>query len=365
MDDFYKIMGIEQDADQETIKKTYRRLALQYHPDRNPGDKEAEKMFKRVQTAYETLNDPQKRAVYDRQLFTPPSPPPPFMNDIGGSTTIQDIFDTFFTQRPRQQGWGQHIELEIVIDFLESARGCSKTVNIDKREICKECKGTTARDGTEFKDCVLCDGKGETYLHQSTSSSYARWKTTCQSCRGTGKVVSSFCAYCTGKGYHDRPCTLELKIPAGINDGMKICARGEGDIGLSGCGNLYCVVRVKAHPVFQREGINLCVKLPITYTQAVFGGDIDVPCLDGQCKFKLLPGTRSGAIFRMPGLGFALPDDDESARGDLLVKVVIDVPDGDGLPEEYKEVLKKTADFEKDHLGDSRRNFKRNLEESK
>jgi molecular chaperone DnaJ len=360
-DDLYKIMGVERDATEEVIKKAYRKLARQYHPDRNPGDKEAEEMFKKVQGAYDILGDADKRAMYDRKFFAPP--PPVFTQQQNNN--LQDLFDMFFSQRPRQQGWGQHIEMEIIIDFIEAAKGCSKVVNIDKREVCRHCKGTSAKDGNEFKECVLCDGRGKTYFHHGTSNSFSRWETTCQSCKGTGKVVAVFCPYCSGNGFTTHPCTLELKIPAGINDGMKICARGEGDIGLSGCGNLYCVVRVKAHPVFQREGINLCLKLPITYTQAVFGGEIDVPCMDGQCKFKLPAGTRSGAIFRMPGLGFTLPDDDESARGDLLVKVVIDVPTGSDLPDSYKESLHKIAEFEKDHLGDSRRNFKRNLEESK
>jgi molecular chaperone DnaJ len=359
MDDLYQILGVERNADKETIQKAYRKLAFQYHPDRNPDNKDAEEMFKKVQNAYETLGNPDKKAIYDRQSFTPP-----LVSSATTTESFQDLFDAFFTQRPRNQGWGQNVEVEVVIDFVESAKGCSRTIDFDKREVCKHCKGTTAKDGKEFKNCVLCDGKGKTYLHHSTSGSYVRWESTCQSCLGTGKVVAAFCVYCASKGYHIKPCSIELKIPAGINNGMKICARGEGDIGLNGSGNLYCVVRVRPHPVFQREGINLHVKMPITYTQAVFGSEIDVPCLDGECQFKLPPGTKSGAVFRMPGLGFNLPDDDE-AKGDLLVKVIIDIPYGDELPENYKELLKQIAELEKEYPGDSRKNFKRNLEEAR
>jgi molecular chaperone DnaJ len=349
MEDFYQVMGVERNADQEAIKKAYRQLARKYHPDRNPGDKEAEDNFKKVQQAFEVLGDPEKRKVYDNPVtFT--------KFDMGG---FQDLFDTFFTQRPRQPGWGQNIEMELTIDFIESVKGCVKRVEIDRREMCQSCKGI---GGNEFKECVVCDGKGKTFYHQGSPHHYMKIESTCQSCRGVGKIISVFCVDCGGKGFKPCSCTLDIKIPAGINNGMKVCVRGEGDIGLSGVGNLYCVIRVKPHPVFQREGINLLLKLPITYSQAVLGGEVAVPCLDGQCKFKLPPGTKSGAIFRMPGLGFILTDDDTS-RGDLLVKVLIDVPNGESIPEDYRELLKKIVELEKENPGDSQKNFKKNLED--
>lgn len=357
-DDFYTIMGIPRTATIKEIKKAYSDLSKKYHPDRNPGDDIAVKNFQKIQEAYEILGDQEKRTIYDRRLASPP-----ISIQVANKTNFQDIFDVFFNQRPRQQGWGQHIEMEIVIDFIESVKGCSKVINIDRREICSHCKGTTAKNGKEYKECVLCDGTGKTHYHHGNSAAYSKWETTCQSCCGTGKIVSEFCDHCLAKGYFIKPSTLELKIPAGINTGMKICVRGEGDVGLSGCGNLYCVVRVRQHPVFERNGMDILVKLPITYTQAVFGGELDVPYLDGKCKFKMPPGIKSGATFRMPGLGFKLLEDNESAKGDLLVRVLIDVPNSNDIPEEYKELLKKVADFEKDHLGESRKNFKTNMNE--
>jgi molecular chaperone DnaJ len=355
--DYYEILGLDKNADFETIKKAYRALALQYHPDRNPGDEGAVVKFKDVQEAYDILSDPQKKSEYDKKQFVPPFP------TFEPSNNIQDIFDKFFHQRPRSQGWGQHIETEIVIDFLESARGCVRNLNIDRREVCKSCKGTSAKDGKSFKACVVCDGKGKTFNHHQSGNSYVRIETHCQSCKGTGKVVSEFCMDCTARGYFIHSCSLDIKVPAGINDGMKICIRGEGDTGLSGAGNLYCVVRVKPHPLFQREGVDLFLKVPISYTQSVLGAEIDVPCLDGTCKFKIPPGTRSGTSFRMPGLGFLLPDDDESARGDLLVRVVVEVPNVTQMPENYVELLKQLAVLEKEHLGEARQNFARKLTE--
>lgn len=344
---YYEVLGVEKTADDEAIKKAYRQKAFQYHPDRNPGDDEAVEVFKKVSEAYDCLSDPEKRLQYDRQQSVPPSPPSSPFTDA----KVTDLFDMFFNMRPRQQGWGQHIETEVVIEFLESAKGCTKNINIDRRESCRSCKGTGAKDGKEFKPCVLCDGKGKTANHHMNSSNFFRYETTCQSCRGSGKVISAFCEDCSSRGFTLKPLSLDVQIPAGINDGMKLCVRGEGDIGLNGVGNLYVVVRVRPHPLFQREGINLFLKLPVGYAQAVLGGEIDIPCLDGTCKFKLPPGTRPGATFRLSGLGFWLPDDDETARGDLLVKVLVDAPKVEDISDEYREVLTKLALLERQFPG--------------
>jgi molecular chaperone DnaJ len=358
--DYYEILGIDHKADEAEIKKAYRRLAMQYHPDRNPGDKSAAETFKKVQEAHVILGDPEKKKEFDKAFFAP-------IPNFNPANKIQDIFDTFFNQRPRSKGWGQHVEMELVIDFLESAKGCTKILNIDKREVCVACNGTCARDGTEFKECVLCDGKGKTFYHHSSQSMYSRMETTCVSCRGSGKVISSFCTECSARGYNVHPCSLEVKIPAGISDGMKICIRGEGDIGVSGVGNLYCVVRVKPHPLFQREGINLFLKLPITYSQAALGGELEVPSLNGTCKFKLPAGTKSGSTFRMPGLGFCLPDDDDDgkSKGDLLVKVIVETLDVTKMPEKYQDLIKQLLEIEKDNPGEMQKTFQKNLELTK
>lgn len=356
---YYEVLGVDKDADEEAIKKAYRVKAKQYHPDRNPGDESAVEEFKKVSEAFECLSDSRKRAEYD--LYKSPKPPPqanPFTD-----SKVTDLFDMFFTSpRPRQGGWGQHIETEIVIDFLDSAKGCTRSISIDRREACKVCKGTGAKDGKDFKPCVLCDGRGKVSQRHALPGTFFHYETQCQSCKGSGKVISEFCSECASRGFNLQPLNLDIRIPAGINDGMKICVRGEGDVGLNGTGNLYVVVRVKPHPLFQREGINLFLKLPVGYAQAVLGGEIDVPCLDGTCKFKLPPGTRSGATFRMTGLGFKMPDEDETGRGDMLVKVLVDAPKIDELTDEYREVLKLLSNLERQYPGNLCEAYQRNVE---
>lgn len=346
---YYKTLGVDRTADSEVITKAYRQLAKKYHPDRNVGDEEAKVKYQEVDEAYSTLSDPIKRSHYDLRTG--------FQNQTQ-TINLNDICDAFFNPRPRQQNWGQHVETEIVIDFLESAKGCTKNLQIDRRESCKSCKATGAKDGKEFKQCVLCDGKGrETHINANL-----RFETKCKSCNGTGKVIAEFCTNCAARGFNLSSSSLDIRIPAGINNGMKICVRGEGDIGLNGTGNLYCVVRVIPHPLFQREGINLSLKLPVGYAQAVLGGEIDVPCLEGSCKFKIPPGTRSGSTFRLNGLGFKLPDDDETARGDMLIKIMVDAPFVDDISEDYKEVLKKLSILEKEHPGNLCKSYDKTLE---
>lgn len=345
MRDFYKILDVPRNASTEEIKKAYRKLAFDLHPDRRVGDKDAEVKFKEVQEAYDVLGDEAKRARYDNPYHEPQG--------------FTDIFDAFFSQRPRQKDWGLHIEIELVIDFLESATGCTKELNYDRRECCQPCKGTGAKDGKEFKQCVVCDGKGKTYFHHQNFGSYMRMESVCQSCKGSGKVINIFCDECGAKGYHLKNSSLEVKVPAGINDGMKIRIRGEGDVGTSGTGDLFCLVRVKPHPLFQREGINLFLKMPVGYARSVLGGEIDVPCLEGSCKFKLPPLTRSGTTFRMPGLGFNIPDGDESIKGDLLVKVLVEVPEVNS--DQYREILEKLHEMEEASPGEMRREFKEKL----
>jgi molecular chaperone DnaJ len=346
---YYEILGIDKTADEEAIKKAYRQKARQYHPDRNPGDDAAVEAFKKATEAYDCLSDPVKKSQYD--LLASPQPDTTFVYSSTNYTKTNDLFEGFFNTRPRQSGWGQNIETEILIEFLDSAKGCTRTVDIDRRVSCQGCKGTGAKDGKEYKNCVLCDGRGKTVNHHSTGNSFFKYESTCASCKGSGKVISIFCPECNARGFSLQPLSLDVQIPAGINDGMKLCIRGEGDVGLNGTGNLYCVIRVRPHPLFQREGINLFLKLPVGYAQAALGGEIDVPSLDGVCKFKIPPCTRSGATFRLSGLGFKMPDEDETGRGDLLIKVLVDAPKVDEISEEYREVLDRLAQLERKFPG--------------
>lgn len=348
---YYEILGVDRKADSDTITKAYRQLAKKYHPDRNVGDDEAKVKYAEVDEAYSVLNDPVKRSRYDLTTQTQTN-----TQTFNFKNPFVDICDSVFNARPRQKKWGQNIEAEIIIDFLESAKGCVKTLDMDRRETCKVCKGTCAKDGKDFKECVLCNGKGKEF-HRTSSMMF---ESQCKCCAGSGKVIGEFCNECSARGFTLSHSALSIRIPAGINDGMKICVRGEGDIGLEGVGNLYCVIRVKPHPLFQRDGINLTLKLPVGYAQAVLGGDVDVPCLDGTCKFKIPPGTRSGSTFRLNGLGFVLPDDDETARGDMLIKVMVDAPED--VSGEYREVLEKLALLEKERPGNLCKSYEQALE---
>lgn len=346
---YYKTLGVDSKADLQTINKAYRQLAKQYHPDRNVGDDDAKMKYAEVSEAYENLSDPVKRSRYDSR----------FSSSFNfQSFNLNDFFSSVSNSVPKQQNWGQNIETSLTIDFIESAKGCTKNLNIERRQTCKNCRGTGAKDGKDFKKCVLCDGSGK----EVRINSNMRFETSCGSCLGTGKVIGEFCDVCGSKGFTLVTSCLEIKIPAGINNGMKICVRGEGDIGLNGPGSLYCVIRVVPHPLFQRDGINLCLKVPVGYAQAALGGEINVPCLDGICKFKIPAGTRSGSTFRLQGLGFKLPDDDETSQGDMLIKVVVDAPIFEDIPCEYKEILEKLALLEKTHPGTLCKSYDKTVE---
>lgn len=328
----YEVLGVSRNADKDEIKKAFNALAKKYHPDRNIGDKEAETKFKQVKEAYDVLSDPVKRSRYD-------SP--------------SDFLDRIFSYRPRN-GWSRHVETELMIEFMESVKGCVRTLDFDRREICKICSGTGAKEGKEFRECVLCDGKGKVAWFSSSMGAFAKGETTCQSCRGSGKAVLIPCLECSGLGYVIKPVSLEITIPAGVADGMKLCIKGEGDVGVM-AGNLYCAIRVKPHPLFQREGNNLFLKVPLSYTQLLEGGEINVPSLDGECKVKVPPGTKSNTTLKLKGMGFTSPDGGK--KGDLLVRVSVEIPEKKKLSEKYKELLKKLAESEKEEPGDSIKAF--------
>lgn len=345
MKDYYEVMGLSRTASAEEIHRSYLKLAKQHHPDRNPGDKTAEERFKEIQNAYEVLNDPAKKSVYDNGGMS-----------VGGDGghPFQDIFDSFFNFKREPDEGGRHIEAELTVSFMESAHGCRKLLEFDHREACPACFGTGAKDGQEMKECVVCDGKGKNFQRFGGGSGFIKVETTCSSCRGTGKVISAFCVECHARGFVMSNAEIEVEVPAGIEDGMRVNLRDQGDKGLNGKrGNLYCTIRVAPHPIFKKHGKDVMITLPLSYTQIVLGGKIEIPYPYGKCDFNVPPGTKSGTLFKLHSLG--LPDLKYGGNGDLIVKVEIDVPKS--LGGEYNELLQRLAEIEKVNISPGIKEF--------
>lgn len=222
-----------------------------------------------------------------------------------------------------------------------------KLLEFDRREACPSCFGTGAKDGQEMKECVVCDGKGKTFQRFGGGGGFIKLESTCSSCRGTGKVISAFCSHCHARGFIMKNAEINIDIPAGIEEGMRVSIREQGDKGLNGGqGNLYCTIKVKPHPIFQRQGKDVLVVLPVSYTQVVLGDKVEVPYPYGKCSLTIPPGTKNNTLFRLHGLG--LPDLKNGGSGNLMIKVEIDVPKS--LGNEYNDVLKKLSEIEKVNL---------------
>jgi molecular chaperone DnaJ len=339
MRDFYEVLGVEKTATEEQIEKAYRKLALTNHPDRNPGDDAATERFKEATNAYETLSDVKKRQMYDVGGFE--------MKNPQRRRDFSDIFDGMFDFARQPDDNGSNIEVEVTVSFMEAAMGCKKVISYDKRASCPSCKGTGAKDGQDIKECVACDGKGKTVQRFSGGANFIKMETTCASCRGTGKIIAAYCPNCHARGYIPTNADMEIDVPVGIADGMRICLREQGDKGLSGkTGNLYCTVRVENHPLFSRSGRDLTMVVPISYTQAVLGDKIEIPYPYGRCDLTIPRGTKSGSVFKLHGLG--LSDVRFGGMGDMLVRVIVDVPKD--LSEDMAKLLKKLSHLEKDDL---------------
>jgi molecular chaperone DnaJ len=345
--DWYQIIDVPRDATDEEILKKYRKLAKQYHPDRNPGDKAAEDMFKEVQSAFEVLGDPVKRREYDQWGSVSKEPPPWVRHDP------MDIFEDLFNFKRTEPPVGRDVEAEVTVSFMEAVYGCRKTVEFDRRETCSSCKGTGARDGEELKECVVCDGKGKTFQRFGGGGGFIKVESTCSSCRGTGKVISAFCTDCHARGFISKDTQIDIDIPAGIADGMRLCLRGQGDKGLNAkLGNLICTVKIAPHPLFQRVGRDIQMTVPVGYTMATLGGKIEVPYPFGRADLVIPPGTRSGTMFKLHGLG--LPDI-QGGTGNMLVRVEVDIPKT--LGNEYKELLERLANIEKVNISPGIQDF--------
>ena len=346
--DYYEVLGVNRDSSDEEIKKSYRKLAMKYHPDRNPDSKEAEEKFKEAKEAYEILSDADKRRAYDAYGHAGVNPQMGGMGEgaagFGGfAEAFGDIFSDIFgggQGRGRSSVYrGADLRYNLEISLEQAARGTETKIRIPTMEVCETCHGTGAKPGTSPKTCDTCHGSGTVRLSQGFFSI----QQTCPTCHGNGKVVSDPCATCRGAGRVKRHKTLAVKIPAGVDEGDRIRLAGEGEAGVNGgpSGDLYVVIHLRAHQVFQRDGDDLHCQMPISFTQAALGGEIEIPTLDGSAKIKVPAETQSGQVFRLRGKG--IKGVRSTYPGDLLCEVVIETPVR--LTERQKELLRELEEI--------------------
>ena len=357
--DYYEVLGVSKDADAKEIKKAYRKLAMKYHPDKNPGDKAAEEKFKEINEAYEVLSDEEKRSTYDRFGHDGLNGQAGFgggqgfggFGGSGGFGGFEDIFGDIFgsgfggfggsggSSRRRGPRRGADIRQSVTIKFEEAAFGKKIKVKINRSEECDECHGSGAKPGTTKKTCPTCHGSGTVQSVQRTPFGNIASQRTCSTCNGEGEINESPCNKCHGKGSVRKTKTIEVDIPAGIDDGQMIKLSGQGEVGEKGGprGDLYIVVNVQKHEIFTREGYDVYIEMPIRFTQAALGDKLEVPTLDGKVSYTLPEGTQTGTVFRLREKG--IPKLRSNSRGDQYVKVIIDTPKK--LNDEQKELLRK------------------------
>lgn len=349
--DLYEVLGLQKGASDDEIKKAYRKLAKKYHPDLNPGDKEAEKKMKEVNGAYEVLSDAEKKARYDQYGFA--GIDPNYAGGAGGGGfggfqdfDLGDIFGSMFGggfggQQTRHNGprKGENLRITLQLTFEEAVFGCEKSVSVTRNESCRDCGGTGAKKGTSPETCPVCRGSGQVQSTQRTPFGVFSSSSPCQNCKGTGKIIKEPCPSCKGEGRVRKTRTIRVKIPAGIDDGQTISLRGEGNGGTQGgpAGDLYVTVYVKEHKMFKRDGQDIILEMPISFAQAALGATLTVPTVDGKVQYDLPEGTQTGTVFRLRGSG--VPSVNGRGRGDQYVKVNVEIPRN--LNHEQKELLRK------------------------
>lgn len=361
--DYYDVLGVGKGASADEIKKAYRKLASKYHPDRNPGDQEAIDKFKEASEAFDVLSTDEKRARYDR--FGHAGVEGAAGRAGAGFQDVEDIFeafggvfgDLFGNGGGRRRGGGsrarrgEHLQTNVTLDLVEAAVGCHRELEIRKRVVCKTCQGSGAKAGTTPATCDYCGGHGQVVQSQG----FFRVQMTCPACQGSGKVIRDKCEDCRGTRFQSTTVKLDVKIPAGVDNDMQIRVSGEGEAGDFGgpAGDLYVNIRVKNHPLFQREGRNLLCEVPITFSQAALGTQIQVPLLTGKHELTIPPGTQPGDFFRLRGQG--MPDPHGGARGDLVVRAIVEVPKK--LSKKYEELLRQLAELEEKHVSAHQKSF--------
>ena len=351
--DLYEVLGLQKGASDDEIKKAYRKLAKKYHPDLNPGDKEAEKKMKEVNGAYEVLSDAEKKARYDQYGFA--GIDPNYAGGAGGGGfggfqefDLGDIFGSMFGggvggQQTRHNGprKGENLRITLQLTFEEAVFGCEKSVSVTRNESCKDCGGTGAKKGTSPETCPVCRGSGQVQSTQRTPFGYTQSTSACSKCKGTGKIIHQPCRTCRGMGNVRRQHKINVNIPAGIDDGQTISLRGQGSAGANGGpqGDLLVTVVVRPDSRFERDGNSVMLEQELSYAQAVLGAEIEVPTLDGKVKLTIPEGTQTGTVFRLKGKG--IPYLRGSGRGDQFVSVKVAVPRN--LTASQKELLRQFA----------------------
>jgi molecular chaperone DnaJ len=344
--DYYEILGVARDAGAEEIKKVYRKLAHQYHPDKNPGDPSAEERFKEISEAYEVLGNPDKRQAYDR--FGPAGPGRGFEGfggfESGFGSIFDDIFEGFFAGRTGRHSRGAQrgvdLRYNLEIRFEESATGVEKEIVIPRLDPCGTCRGTGAKSGSQPVICRACRGTGQVRFSQG----FLTVSQTCGQCRGEGRVIEHPCQTCRGLGQVKAERTLTVKVPPGVESGARLKLAGEGEAGVRGGppGDLYVVITVQEHPIFVRHGDDLYCEIPINFTQAALGAQIEIPTISGRATLKIPPGSQTGAELRIKGKGF--PNVRGYGRGDLVVRIFVEVPTH--LTAKQRELLEQYARLE-------------------
>ena len=365
--DYYEVLGVQKNASDDDIKKAYRTLARKYHPDMNPGDKEAEKNFKEVNEAYSVLSDKEKRSKYDQYghaAFDPAAGGAGFTGDFGGFD-FGDIFSSFFggggssARRQNAPMDGDDVLARIVISFEEAAFGCKKDVTFARIEACPDCGATGAAKGTKPETCSNCRGTGRVTVNQQTILGYMQTQKTCPTCSGRGRIIKNPCSGCNGKGYIRVNKTLEVPIPAGIANGQRVILRGQGCVGRNGgaAGDLLIEVGVRAHEFFTREGNNVYCEVPISFAEAALGAEIDIPILGGKTeKYTIPEGTQTGTSFTVRGKGIVDPT--TKRKGDMILTVKVETPTRLSA-EQKKNLASFAASLGDKNLGEKQTFFKK------
>lgn len=364
--DYYSVLGLDKNANEDDIKKAFRKLALQYHPDKNPGDKASEEKFKEINEAYQVLSDPGKKAQYDQFGTADFNGQGGFggfdfggFQDLGG---FGDIFETIFgglggfsNSRSNGPQRGADLQYTLNLTFEEAAFGVTKEIEISRNEECKKCGGTGAKPGTKPITCDKCNGTGQIKISKRTGFGNFINVTACDKCGGKGTIIKESCPECHGSGRVRRKRKITIKVPAGVDTGNTMPLRNEGEPGTRGGehGDLYVNINILPHKIFKRDGFDVLLEIPITFPQAALGAEIDVPTIDGIIKYSVPEGTQGGTIFRIKGKG--IPRIRGYGRGDEIIKIIVEVPKQ--LNNKQKEILQQFAEVCGEDVNEQKKTF--------